>query len=335
MPGLIVSRALQMAQSEPRGPVYLSLPREIAFLPTQTARVSRPRSSSASRARRRPIRTASREIAERLVKARNPVALVAALRPQSGDRAGAGAARRAPRHAPVGEAAARSYHCFPMNHPLYQSTTLDLAKADVVLVIEADVPWIPGPQQPPARRLRGGGRHRSDQGAHPDLRVHRQHAADRRHRDRACACCSRRWSARRHGRPRALRRARRRAGRRRRAHGSPRASRRPRAGSQESPISPLWLSYQIGQAMDDNCLMVDETLMLSPLPPYLRFAEPGTLLPQSRQRRRLVRRRRARRQARPAGQGRGRGHRRRLLHVFGRQRGDRRRPCATARRSCR
>ncbi len=32
-PGLIVSRAVQIAQSEPRGPVYLSLPREIAFLP--------------------------------------------------------------------------------------------------------------------------------------------------------------------------------------------------------------------------------------------------------------------------------------------------------------
>ena len=28
--------------------------------------------------------------------------------------------------------------------------------------------------------------------------------------------------------------------------------------------------------MDDNCLMVDETLMLSPLPPFLRFGEPGT-----------------------------------------------------------
>ena len=37
-PGLIVSRAVQIAQSEPRGPVYLSLPREIAFLPADGAR---------------------------------------------------------------------------------------------------------------------------------------------------------------------------------------------------------------------------------------------------------------------------------------------------------
>jgi acetolactate synthase I/II/III large subunit len=28
--------------------------------------------------------------------------------------------------------------------------------------------------------------------------------------------------------------------------------------------------------MDDNCLMLDETLMLSPLPAYLRFSQPGT-----------------------------------------------------------
>ena len=49
----------------------------------------------------------------------------------------------------VGEAAARSYQCFPMNHPLYQGISLDLTKADVVFVIEADVPWIPGPLAPP------------------------------------------------------------------------------------------------------------------------------------------------------------------------------------------
>ena len=49
-----------------------------------------------------------------------------------------------------------------------------------------------------------------------------------------------------------------------------------RAVATKSPISPLWLSYQIGEAIDDNCIMLDETLMLSPLPPYLRFSEPAT-----------------------------------------------------------
>ena len=33
-PGMMASRALQVAQSDPRGPVYMSVPREIALLPT-------------------------------------------------------------------------------------------------------------------------------------------------------------------------------------------------------------------------------------------------------------------------------------------------------------
>ena len=87
-------------------------------------------------------------MAQRLVKARNPAIVVQ----RSGrNRATVPALVRLAEFlgAPVGEAAARSYQCFPMDHPLYQSITLDLTKADVVLVIEADVPWIPGPQQPP------------------------------------------------------------------------------------------------------------------------------------------------------------------------------------------
>src|SRR5918912_3320220 len=36
-PGLVVSRALQVATSEPQGPVYLSLPREIAMRPVEGA----------------------------------------------------------------------------------------------------------------------------------------------------------------------------------------------------------------------------------------------------------------------------------------------------------
>ena len=146
--GLIVSRALQVAQSEPRGPVYLSLPREIAFLPSQSERFPTAQQLGIARAPA-PDPDGIAEVAERLVKARNPVAIVA----RSG---------RNPATVPalvrlaeflgmgVGEAAARGYHCFPMTHPLYQSTTLNAAEADVVLVIEADVPWIPGPREPPA-----------------------------------------------------------------------------------------------------------------------------------------------------------------------------------------
>ena len=136
MPGLIVSRALQIAQSEPRGPVYLSLPREIAFLPTEGARFPTAQQLGIARAPA-PDPDGIAELAERLVKARNPViarrSAPAAIRRPC--RRWCGSPSSSAR--PVGEAAARSYQCFPMDHPLYQSTTLDLAKADVVLVIEA------------------------------------------------------------------------------------------------------------------------------------------------------------------------------------------------------
>jgi acetolactate synthase-1/2/3 large subunit len=146
-PGMVVSRALQIAQSEPRGPVYLVLPREIAFLPTKNERFPTAQQLGITRAPA-PDPNAIRELAERLVKARNPAIVV--------QRSG-----RNPATVPalvklaeflgacVGEAAARSYQCFPMNHPLYQNISLDLTNADVVVVIECDVPWIPGPQQPP------------------------------------------------------------------------------------------------------------------------------------------------------------------------------------------
>ncbi len=90
--GLIVSRALQIAQSEPRGPVYLSLPREIAFLPRERRAVpdraaARHHAGAGARSRRRAraCRAAGRGAQSR--------DRGAALRPQSGDRAGAGAAR--------------------------------------------------------------------------------------------------------------------------------------------------------------------------------------------------------------------------------------------------
>jgi acetolactate synthase I/II/III large subunit len=177
--------------------------------------------------------------------------------------------------APVGEAAARSYQCFPMNHPLYQSITLDLSQADVVLVIEADVPWIPGrPQAPrgayvavididPIKAHIATYEFTADQRIMADTEitlgalleaVERLAGSDDRSRFRDRAA---RWAD--------ISRAR-----------SIKDRQLAEAEATKSPISPRWLSYQIGEAMDENCLMLDETLMLSPLPSYLRFSEPGT-----------------------------------------------------------
>jgi acetolactate synthase-1/2/3 large subunit len=271
--GMVVSRALQIAQSEPRGPVYLALPREIAFLPTTSERFPTAQQLGIARAPA-PDPDALGELTKRLVAARNPAILVQ----RSGrNPATVPALVRLAEFlgAPVGEAAARSYQCFPMNHPLYQSINLDLTKADLVLVIENDVPWIPGPQQPPrdafvavvdidpVKAHIGTYEFSANMRLIADteitlrelLRLVEQHAgtSDRgRFKDRA-----ERW-----------------AGISRERYEKSRKAAQAAAG--KSPISPLWLSYQIGEAMDDNCIMLDETLMLSPLPPYLRFAEPAT-----------------------------------------------------------
>jgi len=272
-PGLITSRAIQVAQSEPRGPVYLVLPREIAFLPSSGERFPTAQQLGITRAPA-PDPDAVGDLARRLVNARNPAIVVQ----RSGrNPATVPALVRLAEFlgAPVGEAAARSYQCFPMNHSLYQSIHLDLTKADVVLVIEADVPWIPGPQQPgsdafvavvdidPIKAHIGTYEFTADMRLMADTEITLREllrgverlagASDRtRFKDRAAG-----WGELS----------------RERYENSQKAA---QMAAKQSPISPLWLSYQIGQAMDDNCLMMDETLMLSPLPPYLRFSEPAT-----------------------------------------------------------
>jgi acetolactate synthase I/II/III large subunit len=176
---------------------------------------------------------------------------------------------------PVVEAAARSYQCFPMDHPLYQSTALGLAAADLVLVLETDVPWMPGSHEPAAGAFVAAididpvKAHMGTYEFTADLRLTAdslaalgalQHAIERLIGD---------------------------ADRERfggRAQHWARASqaridedeRRAQDVATQSPISPLWLSREIGRSMDANCLMLDETLMVSPLPRYLRFSEAGS-----------------------------------------------------------
>ena len=96
-PGLIVSRAVQIARSEPRGPVYLTLPREIAFLPADGARFPTAQQLGIARAPA-PTRTAAR-VRRTPRQGAQSGDRGAALRPQPCDRAGAGAARRIPRRA--------------------------------------------------------------------------------------------------------------------------------------------------------------------------------------------------------------------------------------------
>ena len=138
----VVDRALAIAQSEPAGPVYLTLPREVL-----AERLHGMTYQDASRQQhatdRLPSRDSMDEAVRMLAGARNPVPVTR----------GAGKNPRAVDHLvelarmlgmPVFDAGAL-YANFPMDDPLYGGGEVGpaLPDADVVVVVEADVPWIP------------------------------------------------------------------------------------------------------------------------------------------------------------------------------------------------
>jgi acetolactate synthase I/II/III large subunit len=147
----LVHRALQIARSDPAGPVYLVGPREVMEEPLEPYTVDP--------AQFRPIEPAALtaaltgEIATALARARHPLIVTSYL-------------GRNPDAVPVLvelaemlgigvlESAAFCVN-FPGDHPLhcgYQFTTTDqnpaLARADVILVVDSHVPWIPATNRP-------------------------------------------------------------------------------------------------------------------------------------------------------------------------------------------
>jgi acetolactate synthase-1/2/3 large subunit len=149
----VVDRALELMLAEPQGPVYLTLPREVL--------ASRPPALTVSSPSRRQVRgdhfpdpARIDEAARLLARASSPLVLVSAAGrdPRAVaalvDLAEAGGIA-------VVEADPVAVN-FPHDHPLHlgynQSGASDpaLAEADAVLVIDADVPWYPSVQKPPA-----------------------------------------------------------------------------------------------------------------------------------------------------------------------------------------
>ncbi|MBX9823579.1 MAG: thiamine pyrophosphate-requiring protein [Xanthobacteraceae bacterium] len=269
-PAFIVSRALQVACSEPCGPVYLSIPREVTL---QSARdtaaimvsdLAIPKTAA-------PDPDAIADIARRLVRAENPFVVVS----------GSG---RDPATVPalvglcevlgaaVVNAATRSYLSFPMNHPLFQAD-MSLAEADFVLALEAVVPWMPGRNAPGSGAFVATVDHdplkvdiptydfpahvRLTSGALAAIRalheaVQRIVSNDDRERFQARAA---RWAK---------------ASAERRERLSQEAAGR----SHDNPISPIWLSSRIAKLVDDNSIVIDDTLVVNRLHEFLACARP-------------------------------------------------------------
>ncbi len=137
----VVDRAVSIAASEPRGPVYLSLPREVLAEEGPAAISAAPRVAAAAAGA--PDPKALAEAAALLASARKPLIVTCnAGRLPSGF---AALAAFAERHAiPVIQHKPR-YLSLPTTHPMYLGTEPKrlVPDADLVIALECDVPWMP------------------------------------------------------------------------------------------------------------------------------------------------------------------------------------------------
>lgn len=143
----VVDRALNIAMAEPKGPVYLSLPREI--LAEEHQEFSYTPIQPKMHVKYNPDPEAIRQAALLLKDAENPLVITSMVgkNPQAVKEL----IKLCEDFAlPVVMAASNLYMNFPTNHPLHLgfNPLRYLPRADAILVIESDVPWFPNKVQP-------------------------------------------------------------------------------------------------------------------------------------------------------------------------------------------
>ncbi|MBN9602534.1 MAG: thiamine pyrophosphate-requiring protein [Afipia felis] len=142
----VVDRALAIAGTEPRGPVYLSLPREVLGEPAAAMQSGPTRLQPAAPAA--PDAETISLASDLLARARRPLIVAANAGREPG--AFAALAAFAERFAiPVTQHKPR-YLGLPSSHPMnlgYDPHRF-VGEADVILVLDSDVPWLPVQAQP-------------------------------------------------------------------------------------------------------------------------------------------------------------------------------------------
>lgn len=145
----VVDRALEIAMSEPRGPVYLTLPREVLGEAQSTFAFTSPaRRNTAGRLYPDPQNI--EQAAAILAAAERPLIITGTVgrNPQAVGHLVTLAERFAIPVVVFGQ----RYMCFPTNHPMHLGFSPDafLDKADAIMVIDSDVPWFPANKNPAA-----------------------------------------------------------------------------------------------------------------------------------------------------------------------------------------
>jgi acetolactate synthase-1/2/3 large subunit len=270
--GLIVSRALQVTRTEPCGPVYLSLPREITLLPAEGVRFPTAEQLGIPRLPL-PDPAAIEEIAERLLRARNPFVVVS----------GSG---RNPATVPalvelcellglavIESSRGSSYLCFPMTHPLWQPPA-SIADADAVLVLDVDVPWVPGRNSPDDAYIAVVGldpiKHRIPiYEFTADVRV----VTDPLQAIRALTAVAKQRLG--NGDKQRISDRIAKWGAASKANRE-RIAQNALSKANTTPIDPAWVGHQVAKALDDNCIVFDDTLPGNRLTDHLQCSGPSS-----------------------------------------------------------
>lgn len=139
---MVVDRAMAVAQSSPPGPVYLTLPREV--LAAGRAKAPMPDSPVMTPVTKpEPCAKAVERLADLIATAKRPVIVTSAA--GHSEDVWPALAQLAERFAiPVVQYRPR-YMALPTDHPMHcgYNPTPFVTQADLVIVLESDVPWIP------------------------------------------------------------------------------------------------------------------------------------------------------------------------------------------------
>jgi acetolactate synthase-1/2/3 large subunit len=142
----VVDRALTLAMSEPKGPIYLTLPREILATPIEQVEFrARPRYDLPTY---HPDPEKVAEAARILNEAKCPVIITASV---GRSHAAAEALMGLADAGAIGVVSFNpEYMNFPTDHPCHQGFFPDpyLSEADVLLVVDCDVPWFTSTNKP-------------------------------------------------------------------------------------------------------------------------------------------------------------------------------------------
>ncbi len=150
----VVDRALERALDEPRGPVYLSLPRDVIAQPLDEITVTTPSRREVA-SRRFPDPSQLEEAAGILARAKRPLIITSELGRDTG--AVASLVKLADAGAIEVLEASPTHMNFPASHPSHAGYVFGsqihpgIDKADAILVIDCDVPWFPARVELPER----------------------------------------------------------------------------------------------------------------------------------------------------------------------------------------